>query len=110
MDRPENPRRRAGSHDLGEPAALPTSDRRDGLWALVREAVGGSHRDFTRESLRRAILLLAVLRVLERIMESVFAPVDRRWRGALRGWQTRSASCGGSLPGVRLGALSPRWA
>jgi putative MATE family efflux protein len=41
--------------------------------------VGGSRRDFTKEPLGKAILLLAIPMVLEMIMESVFAVVDMFW-------------------------------
>jgi putative MATE family efflux protein len=47
--------------------------------ALLREAVRGSQRDFTREPLSRAIPLLAIPMVLEMVMESVFVVVDIYW-------------------------------
>ncbi len=42
----------------------------------MREAIGGSDRDFTEIPLSKAILLLSIPMVLEMIMESVFALVD----------------------------------
>ncbi len=45
-------------------------------WGAVREAVRGSHADFTQGPVGRAILLLAIPMVLEMLMESVFAVVD----------------------------------
>src|SRR5262245_57563339 len=48
-------------------------------WAAVREALRGSHQDFTEGSLRRAIVLLAIPMVLEMVMESLFAVVDVFW-------------------------------
>jgi putative MATE family efflux protein len=52
---------------------------RASFWALVREALAGSRRDLTSESLGRAILLLAVPMVLEMIGESIFAVADIFW-------------------------------
>ncbi len=51
------------------------------LWASIREAVRGSHQDFTAGSLNRAILLLAIPMVLEMVLESLFAVVDVFWVG-----------------------------
>ena len=44
--------------------------------ALIKEAVFGSHQDFTAISVNRAILLLAIPMVLEMAMESLFGIVD----------------------------------
>jgi putative MATE family efflux protein len=62
--------------------ALPPR-RPESAWRLIREAVAGSSRDFTRESLGRSILLLAVPMVLEMMGESIFAVVDIFWVGKL---------------------------
>ncbi len=51
------------------------------LWASIREAVRGSHMNFTTGSLNRAILLLAIPMVLEMVLESLFAVVDVFWVG-----------------------------
>src|SRR5271154_4711856 len=53
------------------------------LWSSVREALRGSHRDFTTGSLNRAIILLAIPMVLEMVLESLFAVVDVFWVGRL---------------------------
>jgi len=53
------------------------------LWESIREAVRGSHQDFTAGSLNRAILLLAVPMVLEMVLESLFAVVDVFWVGRI---------------------------
>jgi len=45
----------------------------------VREAIRGSHRDYTAGSINRAILLLAIPMVLEMVMEALFALVDVFW-------------------------------
>src|SRR6516162_1013480 len=49
------------------------------LWESVREAIRGSHQDYTTGSLNRAILLLAIPMVLEMVLESLFAVVDVFW-------------------------------
>jgi putative MATE family efflux protein len=49
------------------------------FWAAVREAMRGTHQDYTTGSLPRAIFLLAVPMVLEMFMESLFAIVDVFW-------------------------------
>ena len=46
------------------------------LWQSVKEALRGSHQDYTAGSLNRAILLLAIPMVLEMVLESLFAVVD----------------------------------
>jgi putative MATE family efflux protein len=51
--------------------------------ASIREAIAGSHQDFTSGSLDRAILLLAIPMVLEMVLESLFAVVDVFWVGRL---------------------------
>ncbi len=53
------------------------------FWQAVREALRGSHRDFTTGSLNRAIILLAIPMVLEMVLESLFAVVDIFWVGRL---------------------------
>jgi putative MATE family efflux protein len=60
-------------------AALPPAT----LWSSIREAIRGSHQDFTTGSLNRAILLLAIPMVLEMVLESLFAVVDVFWVGRL---------------------------
>jgi MATE family, multidrug efflux pump len=50
-----------------------------GWWATVREALRGSHHDYTTGPLSRAIVLLAIPMVTEMIMESVFAVWDIFW-------------------------------
>src|SRR5246127_1920115 len=45
------------------------------LWTSIREALRGSHQDYTSGDLNRAILLLAIPMVLEMVLEFVFAVV-----------------------------------
>ena len=53
------------------------------LWADLKEALRGSHRDLTEAPLGRAIFVLAVPMVLEMVMESVFAVTDVFFVGRL---------------------------
>src|SRR5580693_8503045 len=53
------------------------------IWSSIREALRGSHQDFTIGSLNRAIVLLAIPMVLEMVLESLFAVVDVFWVGHL---------------------------
>src|SRR5256884_5128634 len=49
------------------------------FWSSVREALRGSHQDFTAGDLNRAILLLAIPMVLEMVLESLLGVVDVFW-------------------------------
>ena len=53
------------------------------FWGSIREALRGSHQDFTTGSLNRAVVLLAIPMVLEMALESLFAVVDVFWVGRL---------------------------
>ena len=60
-------------------ATAVTTRESPSFWGSVREALRGSHQDYTTGSLTRAIFLLAVPMVLEMLMESLFAIVDVFW-------------------------------
>ncbi len=62
---------------------LETANQAVSFWSSVREALRGSHQDFTSGSLNRAIVLLAIPMVLEMVLESLFAVVDIFWVGRL---------------------------
>ena len=64
-------------------APQPLDGRARNLWSSVREALSGSHQDYTTGNLNRAILLLAIPMVLEMVLESLFAVVDVFWVGRL---------------------------
>jgi hypothetical protein len=61
----------------------PPTEGDRGFWSSVREALKGSHQDFTTGNLNRAILLLAIPMVLEMVLESLFAVTDVFWVGRL---------------------------
>ena len=46
------------------------------VWSDIKEAIAGSDRDFTSDSIGKALLILSIPMVLEMIMESIFAVVD----------------------------------
>src|ERR1041385_4169867 len=62
-----------------EDAAVIPQEESQSLWSAVKESIRGSHRDYTRGPIGRAILLLAIPMVLEMVMESIFAVVDIFW-------------------------------
>ena len=50
-----------------------TPEHSPSVWETVKEAVRGSHQDYTEVPIGRAVVLLAVPMVLEMLMESVGA-------------------------------------
>jgi putative MATE family efflux protein len=64
------------SKQLGPEAA---SQANDGFWSSIREALRGSHKDYTTGPIGRSVILLAIPMVLEMCMESIFAVVDIKW-------------------------------
>ena len=59
------------------------SAHRSSIWSTLREAVRGSHQDYTEAPIGRAVVLLSVPMVLEMLMESVFLVVDVFFVGKL---------------------------
>jgi putative MATE family efflux protein len=59
------------------------SGPRPSIWGTLREAIRGSHQDYTEAPVGRAVVLLAVPMVLEMLMESVFLVVDVFFVGKL---------------------------
>src|SRR5687767_6795723 len=56
---------------------------RHSVWSTLREAIRGSHQDYTEAPIGRAVVLLAVPMVLEMMMESIFLVVDVFFVGKL---------------------------
>src|SRR5512132_3439946 len=50
-----------------------------GLFRTIREALRGSHLDYTTAPVGRAVIMLAVPMVMEMAMESIFAVADVFW-------------------------------
>src|SRR5690242_636155 len=60
-------------------SAVGATSEEQGIWSAVKEALRGSHRNYTVGPIGRSIILLAIPMVLEMVMESVFAVVDIFW-------------------------------
>src|SRR3954471_11650071 len=60
--------------EVTETASLTRENK--SFWSILREAVRGSSRDFTKGPIGLAIFLLSVPMILEMSMESLFAVVD----------------------------------
>jgi putative MATE family efflux protein len=64
-------------------SAASTTQDSQSLWSTVKEAIRGSHQDYTEAPIGRAVVLLAVPMVLEMMMESVFVVADVFFVGRL---------------------------
>jgi len=64
-------------------SASTTTQEHPSLWSTVKEAIRGSHQDYTEAPIGRAVVLLAVPMVLEMMMESVFVVADVFFVGRL---------------------------
>jgi MATE family, multidrug efflux pump len=68
---------------MSQSSAAAAVEPHPGWWDTLREAVRGSHQDYTQVPIGRAVVLLAVPMVLEMLMESVFAVADIFFVGRL---------------------------
>jgi putative MATE family efflux protein len=64
-------------------SASSTAQAPQSLWSTVKEAIRGSHQDYTEAPIGRAVVLLAVPMVLEMMMESIFVVADVFFVGRL---------------------------
>jgi putative MATE family efflux protein len=71
------------NQELLEPPVARPPESGTGWLDAVREALKGSHRDYTQGAIGKAIILLAIPMVLEMAMESVFAVCDVYFVGKL---------------------------
>jgi putative MATE family efflux protein len=62
---------------------ITAESRGPSIWATIKEALRGSHQDYTEAPVGRAVILLAIPMVLEMLMESVFAVADIFFVGRL---------------------------
>ncbi len=59
--------------------SMATTEFRTDFKSMLREALIGTTRDFTEDSIGRAIFILSVPAVLEMCMESLFGIVNVFW-------------------------------
>ena len=62
---------------------LQNSGKFRGIFSIIKQSLNGLEVDYTRVSIRRSVILLAIPMMLEMIMESVFALVDLYFVGHL---------------------------
>lgn len=58
-----------------------------GIFSFIKQAIKGSHQDYTTLDMRKAVFMLAIPMILEMGMESVFAVVDLFFVGHLENSQ-----------------------
>ena len=64
---------------IAHPVAKAAHPHAGSFLSAIREALRGSHQDYTEGPIGRSIILLAIPMVLEMCMESIFAVVDIKW-------------------------------
>ena len=64
---------------IAHPIAEAAHPHAGSFLSAIREALRGSHQDYTEGPIGRSIILLAIPMVLEMCMESIFAVVDIKW-------------------------------
>jgi putative MATE family efflux protein len=69
----------AHEETIAHPVAEAAHPHAGSFLSAIREALRGSHQDYTEGPIGRSIILLAIPMVLEMCMESIFAVVDIKW-------------------------------
>ncbi len=59
------------------------SEKTSTYYLIIKQALKGGNHDFTKGSIKKAIVLLAIPMILELSLESVFAVVDMFFVGKL---------------------------
>ncbi|WP_423146095.1 MATE family efflux transporter [Rubrolithibacter danxiaensis] len=59
------------------------TDKLSAFYSAIKESLGGKEIDYTKGSIRKGVILLAIPMMLEMVMESVFALVDLYFVGHL---------------------------
>lgn len=94
---------------MSQSTAGATVESSPGLWGTLREAVRGSHQDYTQAPVGRAVILLAVPMVLEMLMESVFAVADIFFVGRLGADAVARPASGRPVSSWPSASRSRRW-
>lgn len=66
--------------------------RKQGLFSIIKDSFKSENQDFTKGSIRKGVVLLAIPMVLEMIMESVFALVDIYFVGHIEGHASQAVT------------------
>ncbi len=66
--------------------------RKSGFFSIIKDALKNENQDFTKGSIRRGVVLLAIPMILEMMMESVFAVVDIYFVGHIEGHASQAVT------------------
>ncbi|MBO9633721.1 MAG: MATE family efflux transporter [Chitinophagaceae bacterium] len=67
-------------------------DKKPGIFSIIKDALKNENQDFTKGSIRKGVVLLAIPMILEMIMESVFAVVDIYFVGHIEGHASQAVT------------------
>lgn len=66
--------------------------RKSGFFSIIKDALKNENQDFTKGSIRKGVVLLAIPMILEMMMESVFAVVDIYFVGHIEGHASQAVT------------------